>query len=276
MWSSEFITNPEQAKNNSPLKISATLEKKLKAVRETFAKSLLADKDILYTVLRPNLDAMIIPLLEARKTRKLKTVIIYSNTGVTYSTELAKYLIESLYNARGFFSLLADHWHPLRDEDRKDERPGVYVEPYKTIGTLQKLFAEATHTAGPVPLNKIMFVDDRQEKHRLTEQEGEGLTYLKPTRFVPKITDKQRDYMLFLALMAMNKHGVLDSTEYMESAFCHRDIPYEFTKKHLIRGFPDLVEFIMDEIWNEEGHGTTWKADTAAITSVMKRFLNNV
>ena len=161
-WSKETISNPEQP---TPVKISRKLEIQLARARELFAKLLLKDDNILFTVLRPNLDSMIIPLLEAKRKRKLRAVIIYSNTGSDYSMELAKYLIEERYKCRGFFDLMANHWHPLRTYDHRDSVPGKYVEPRKTIQTLQKLFKRATYDEEPTPLNKILFVDDREPKH---------------------------------------------------------------------------------------------------------------
>jgi len=116
LWSPDFLENPEQSAVNQRLEISSKLNTKLKRARATFADSLLNDSDLLSLVIRPNIDAILVPLLKNKK--KLKAVIIYSNTGVTYSMELAKYLIEKKFRAPGLISLMADHWHPLRVADR--------------------------------------------------------------------------------------------------------------------------------------------------------------
>lgn len=273
LWSKEAISNPEQS--TGPVRISRKLEIKLARARECFAKALLKD-NILFTVLRPNLDAMILPLLEAKRKRKLKSVIIYSNTGSDYSMELAKYLIEEHYKCRGFFNLMANHWHPLRADDHRDAVPGKYVEPHKTIQTLQKLFKRATYEKGPVPPSNILFVDDRYPKHDLKAQEPEGLTYLVPSRFVPPLEGRQSNYLLFLAINALNEQGLLSSDEYLSSPFCNRNLIYDFTRHIKIRGIGDLIDYIGVEMNNEEAPERSWRSDTAHIKDVMETFLQEI
>lgn len=274
LWTTQYIDNPEQPNRN--VIISRRLEIQLARARETFARLLLKDKDLLFTVLRPNIDAMILPLLEAKRKKKLKTVIIYSNTGSDYSLELAKYLIESYYKCRGLFSLMANHWHPLRKEDHKDSIPGYYTEPRKTIGTLQRLFKRTTHSYNNIPLSKILFVDDRAVKHDLQEQEPDGLTYLVPTRFVPPANDKKRQYIVFLAMYSLNHHGLLTSSEYLDSPFCNRNIFYDFGKYIKINGFNELVDYVKAGIQDEERPKEPWKSDTKHITTVIQNFLEHV
>jgi len=265
LWSREFLSNPEQAANNSTLRISKKLDLQLAKARETFARSLLGEPELLYTILRPDLDELIKPLL---RSKCFKTAIIYSNTGVSYSVELAKFLIEKQYKTP-FFSLIADHWHPLRDEDRTDK----FTEPKKTIGTLQKLFRRATHSKRDVPIKNILFVDDRIPKHELALQENEGLHYLHIHPYVPHITDKQRDHILFLAVNALDRHGLLRSTEYLESPFCHRDIPYEFTKHYPIRGFRELLTFVKSSMHHSEAEPSNWQEGVPYIRNTMRDYL---
>jgi hypothetical protein len=274
LWTPQHITTPEQ--QNTGAKISKRLEMRLARARETFAKCLLKDKNMLFTVLRPNLDAMIKPLLDAKHARKLKTVIIYSNTGSDYSLELAKYLIETYYKCRGFFSLMANHWHPLRDLDHIGAVPGHYHEPLKTIQTLQRLFKRATHSQTTVPLSKILFVDDRLVKHDLEKQEPEGLTYLVPTRFVPPANDRQRQRILLMALYALNEQGLLTSSEYLDSPFCNRDIVYDHMHRLRIRGFGDLLDYVKLQIYGEEAPEKKWRSDTPHILSTMNKFLQQI
>jgi hypothetical protein len=269
LWSKEFLLNPEQSANNSSMRMSRKLELQLARARETFARSLLGDPDLLFTVLRPDLGELIRPLL---KSSEFKTAIIYSNTGVSYSVELGKFLIEKYFKAPNFFSLTADHWHPLRDEDRTDK----FDEPKKTIGTLQKLFRRATHRRKDVPMKNILFVDDRVPKHELASQEKQGLTYLHIHPFVPFITAKQREQLLFLAVAALDKHGLLKSTEYLESGFCHRDIPYDYTKHHPIRGFRELLSFVKMAMLEVKVETTRWKEEVNYIHKTMKEYLENI
>jgi hypothetical protein len=277
LWSASFLDNPEHSVVNKPLNISTSLHSQLKRARQLFAEKLLKDPAILATVIRPNVDALILPLLEAKKKGKLSAIIIYSNTGVSYSLELAKLLLEKKYDT-SIFSLLADHWHPLRTADHKDHRPGHYVEPYKTIQTLQLLFKAAVNTKDtrPIPYQNILFVDDRMPKHTLHEQEPEGLTYLVPTHFVPKVTKEQKEYILFLAWMSLEEAGVLRNPEYFRSGFCTRNIPYEITKVHTIRGFPDLLQYVSQSIEHVKGSVRAWIPDTATLKVKVTRFLKNV
>lgn len=275
LWSPSFLDNPEHSVVNRPLNLSPALTGQLKRAREIFVDKLLKDKDILKTIIRPNIDTLILPLLEAKKRGKLKTIIIYSNTGVTYSLELAKAILEKKYGTE-LFSLLADHWHPLRVADHKDHRPGHYVEPYKTIQTLTRLFKAATKRQNEIPYENILFVDDRMPKHTLQQQEVDGLTYLVPTHFVPKITHSQKDYLLFLAWMSLEEAGLLRNPEYFRSGFCTRNIPYEMTKVHSIRGFPDLLTYVFQSIEHVKGAVRTWVPDTESLKARMARFLKQV
>ena len=273
LWSTEHLSNPEQARVNKQFKPSINLLNHLQAAKETFANSILKDRVILDTIIRPNLDALFLPLLEAKKTRHLKTIIIYSNTGVSYAVELAKYLIEHIYNT-SIFSLEADHWHPLRQADRVNQVNGYDIELYKTMETLQKLFKKALHKKKAIPAKNILFVDDRSPKHRLEENEPEGLTYIVPTRFSPVVTKKQKDYIMFLAFSALISQGLTTNKEYLESGFCNRNIPYDFTKRHPIKGLPALLEYVRSSM--HESVGSAWVSDTTELSSQVRAFLQKV
>jgi hypothetical protein len=278
LWSPDFLENPEQSSSNTRLEISAKLHNKLKRARQHFANHLLEDNELLSVILRPNLDIMFSQILEARKQKRIKAVIIYSNTGVTYSMELAKYLIEKKYKAPNLISLMADHWHPLRVADRPRYIPeGRYVQPEKTIKTLQVLFKAATgQTITPEP-KKILFVDDRNPKHRLQEQEPEGLTYIVPTSFYPRITDHQRRALLFLAFESLHSCNLLNDNEYLSSGFCHRNIslmPFHLMKKRQINGFPSLLMHVSQEISGVES--SNWEPDTIALESQVHAFFKRI
>ena len=274
LWSPDFLENPEQSAVNHRLDISSKLNMKLKKARATFANSLLNDSDLLSLVIRPNVDAIISPLLKKKK--KLKIAIIYSNTGVTYSMELAKYLIEKKFKAPGFISLMADHWHPLRVADRPRYVPeGRYVQPEKTIKTLQLLFRTALGVKSVPPVNKIMFVDDRNPKHKLEAQEADGLTYVVPTAFYPRFTDYQKRAIMFLALEALDREGLLSDSEYLSSGFCNRIIPYDYTKRHSVRGFPSLFSYVWDQVM-EVKTGNSWAPDTISLQGQVEHYLQNI
>ena len=276
LWSPDFLENPEQSAVNQRLEISSKLNTKLKRARATFADSLLNDSDLLSLVIRPNIDAILVPLLKNKK--KLKSVIIYSNTGVTYSMELAKYLLEKKFRAPGLISLMADHWHPLRVADRPRYVPeGRYVQPEKTIKTLQLLFRTALGTKKVVPVNKIMFVDDRNPKHKLEAQEAEGLTYIVPTAFFPvRTTEYQKRSIMFLALEALDREGLLSDEEYLSSGFCNRIIPYNYTERHPVRGFPSLYNYVWDKVMEVKSSRNTWAPDTISLQGQVEHYLENI
>lgn len=280
LWSPEYLENPEQAAPNAPLVVSPVLRKKLERARATFAAALADNEDLCTLVLRPNLVNLIHPLLRLKAKRLLRTVIIYSNTSVTYSMELAAAMIERRFRAPRLFALKADHWHPLRTHDHPNGSPPSairYVEPLKTIETLQRLFQAATGERRKAKPSEILFVDDRPTKHALTAQEPTGLTYLQCSSFVARATLEQKKMILALALSAMDKVGLLENEEYLNSGFCHRRIPYDWTKVHEIRGFPDLFRWV----WNDmQGAGTqrrgTWRPDTLEIVEVMRAFSEKI
>ena len=275
LWSPDFLENPEQSAPNARLELSAKIHNKLKKARINFANNVLSDPELVTLILRPNLDVIFPPLIQAKKAGELKAIIIYSNTGVTYSMELAKYLIEKKYKAPGLISLMADHWHPLRVADRPRYVPeGRYIQPNKTIKTLQLLFKTATGQKTTVPVNKILFMDDRDPKHKLEEQESEGLTYVVPSAFHPRITDYHKRVILFLALESLDKCNLLNDDAYLSSGFCHRSIPYDMTKQHRIDGFPSLLMHVGNKINAVESN--RWVPDTITLESQIHRFLDKI
>ena len=274
-WSPGWLNNPEQSAVNRHLEISSKLRVKLAKARANFANSLLTHPDILSLILRPNLDVVFEPLLAAKRNRKLKSVIIYSNTSVMYSIELAKYLIEKRFNAPALISLMVDHWHPLRSSDRHPSPDGTYVEPDKTLKTLQVLFRTATKSNITPPTDKIMFIDDRSPKHKLKEQEAEGLTYIVPSAFYPKVTELDKKMILFLAIHALQRAGLFSDDEYLKSGFCHRIIPYDYTKRHRVHGFISLCDYVWKQMQNVKSD-TNWKSDTDTLRSKVQAYLEKV
>ncbi|NBV77519.1 hypothetical protein EBR66_05135 [bacterium] len=274
-WSPEWLNNPEQSAVNRRLELSSKLHVKLAKARAYFANSLLTHPDVLFLVLRPNLNVVFEPLLAAKRNRKLKSVIIYSNTSVMYSIELAKYLIEKRFKAPGLISLMVDHWHPLRNADRHTSSTGVYVQPEKTLQTLRVLFRTATKSNVTPPTNKIMFMDDRRPKHKLQEQEAEGLTYIVPSAFYPKVTELDKKLILLLALQALQKAELLSDHEYLNSGFCYRTIPYDYTKRYRVYGFLSLFNYVWRRMQNVTSN-TDWKSDTDALQARVQEFLEKV
>jgi len=277
LWSLEMITNPEQSAKNNDIVISAALKKKLDEVHDTFAVLLLHDPELLAVVLRPDLDGILDPILDSLDEGDVKSVIMYSNSGIYYTLDLAKTLIEDKYKVPGLFSLLVDHWNPLRTADRVKNTTGRYVEPLKTMTTLQKLFKEATKdkSEATIPYTSILFVDDRNPRHALNEQVSEGLTYLAPTHFVPKLTKKIIDRLLLLAVYSMEIHDITGNKEYLDSVFCHRMIPIGHGKYKKVDGFVDLIDYVWSRLEASiREDRADWVPDKAGLKKATRKFLH--
>ena len=277
LWSPEFLENPEQSAHNIPLELTSNLKKKLKAARSRFIDHLLSYPEFFDIIIRPNIDIIFSQIIIAKHAKRIKAVIIYSNTGVTYSMELAKEMIEKKYNSPDLINLMADHWHPLRVADRPRYIPeGRYVQPEKTIKTLKILFHKVTGEQVPTPTNKIMFMDDRTPKHKLQEQEAEGLTYIVPKAFYPEIRLYHKRAILFLAFESLQYAGVLSDKTYLSSGFCNRIITSKDKQDYVIKGFPSLYKYVWNQMFNVESSKSPWIPDTISLSMEVARFLEKI
>jgi len=279
LWSPDMLTNPEQARVNPAVSLPPILLRRLAAARKKFAQKLLRNHHLLFSILRPNLNTLIYPLLALKRNRRLKSVIIYSNSGVTASLELAKELIEKHYDCAGLFQVLADHWHPLRVQDRPPTytpQPRTYVEPLKTPKVLKALFREATHERRVIPSKNILFVDDRRPKHAIQEEEPRGLTYIVPTPYYADLSKKDRLSLVAMAIESLDEAGIMDDSEYVDSAFCNRLIPYDFTKTYRISSFYELAEFVLAEVLSVRTPARAWEADTDVLRARISTFLEKI
>lgn len=277
LWSPEFLENPEQSAHNIPLELTLSLKKKLKAARSRFIDHLLSYPEFFDIIIRPNIDIIFSQIIIAKHSNRIKAVIIYSNTGVTYSMELAKEMIEKKYKSPDLINLMADHWHPLRVADRPRYIPeGRYIQPEKTIKTLKILFHKVTGEQAATPTNKIMFMDDRTPKHKLQEQEAEGLTYIVPKPFYPEIRLYHKRAIFFLAFESLQHAGVLSDKTYLSSGFCNRIITSKDKQDYIIKGFPSLYKYVWNQIFNVESSKSPWIPDTISLSMEIARFLEKI
>lgn len=270
-WSVDYINTVEQQNGRGTFRPSPSLLTTLERVKESFANYIFQDKEILDLIIRPNIGEILGPLLAAKRSRHLKTMVIYSNTGVSYTIELAQYLLEQMFKVPKLFSVTADWWSPLRSADRTVVQGGVIM--HKRIETLQKIFQKALKTKKSIPLGNILFIDDRKPRHTLVQQIPDGLSYLVPTAFRPDFSVKQKEYLLFMAFAAMEKHGLLENTEYLNSPFCDRTIrlSYPLERDIRIKSLQDLFTAITQCIMTVQG--VPWKADSAALRKGVRDFL---
>ena len=275
-FSPEFLSNVEERVGNGPLRITRSLLAKLAHVRAAFALSLLKHPELLKKVLRPNIDTLIKPILKAKQERVKVTVIIYSNTGNSFSTHLAKALIETKFKCPGLFSLIADVFHPLRKPETTPATPEAngFLNPEKTVPVLLRLLQEGEKrtTRGPVASvtihpETVAFVDDRTPVHRIAEAVPYGLTYIKPTQFAPKLKVAERREILALALEAMD--SLLSNDEYLASGICNRRIGSK-----VIRGFPDLFSYVWEAMNETYIKPADWVDDTFRLEPQMRGFFS--
>ena len=246
-----YFWSPEILPESDVPQISPRLKTILYRTRKLFAESLLKRRDLLFFVLRPSLKEWI-PLLKKAYTDKvLKKAIIYSNTSNNFSMELAKHLIEHHFRIPGFFSVLADIYHPLRAADYPlyESHYGTYghnqyyIEPLKQYDTLVKMFKP-----GPkenIKPSQVLFLDDRYPKHKLENMEPYGLTYLLVDQYRPKVTKSIKKDLVNLALTAIKNTGLLSNAEYLHSDFCMQDIVFPSGVQRRVRGFPDLLTMVI-------------------------------
>jgi hypothetical protein len=191
---------------------------------------------------------------------------------VSYTLDLAEYLLEQMFNSPKLFSVKADWWHPLRTADRVIIRGEQIM--HKRSETLQLLFQKGLKSKKKIPLGNILFVDDRVPRHTLVQQIPEGLTYLVPTPFQPMIPDRLKEYILFMAFGAMQQHGLLDNKEYLDSRFCHRTINLTKNTGVHVDSLAELFGAVSGFLLSVEG--VPWKSDSAALRKGVRDFLQQV
>lgn len=288
-WSPEMLTNPEQAHVNPGIKLRPpphSLLRCLAHARQLFVHWLLSSreeepvpKSILHKILRPNLATLLAPLLRLRKKGLLKTVIIYSNTGVGPSLEFAKELIETKFGCHGLFDLLADHWHPLRrhDQFKAGSMAAAAGELRKTPRVLKALFKEAAgarrRSTSPSS-DQILFVDDFLPKHEIQEEEAKGLTYIVPTPYCSSLSLSEKKALVAAAIECLHRAGVLDDPDY--AVFYTRKIPFEHEHTIELESFSDLAEFVLGEVIVTEPRYGAWRNDTRDLQSQMTTFLEKI
>jgi hypothetical protein len=274
-FSYEFLSNPEEAPHNAPLQLSSRLRSLLSRAQRMFAAELLNRPELLDTVLRPNIDSLIEPILKAKKRGVPVTVIIYSNTGSCFCTHLMKLLLESRYKAPGLIKSRVDVFHPLRAKETPaapSAAPGSFRNPDKTFPVLARLLQSAARTSAPIHPESVVFIDDRDPLHRLTEVIPEGLTYIKPVQFSPRLRRGQRDEIFGIALEIMDRIGLFSDMEYMHSGICFRRVRYG-GEMRVLRGFPDLFSFVWESMNERYMPVVPWRDDGAELEAAMNRFL---
>lgn len=263
-WGLETLSPAEENR------LSAALKNRLRAAQRRFASQLLKSSDLLPLVLRKNIETLFGPIPFLKGEGRLGKVIIYSNSGVTSSLQLAADLIEQKFESPGIFSLLADVNHPIRKKfDYNPQNPG---DPLKQFSTLQRLFKEAGASQPPQP-QQTLFVDDRND-HVLREEMRNGLTYIAPQPYITHPTQEQRERLFYIGFDALHSQGLLNNEEYLKSPLFKRNL-HDGTH---IETFMDLFLWIWKTmIERPESSGSSiWQDDTAALQAHMERYLEKI
>ena len=270
IWSDFFsvdtIENSFNREINPGLRLSTRLKSKLREAEALYIEKLLASPRIMKTVLRPNLDEMIRPLIKHK--RQIEAVVIYSNTWNSFTPHIGKALIESVYKCPGLFDCVVDATHPIRRHDWKRVEDD---QPLKTFKVLKDIFAKLCNVKGPIEPEDILFVDEREEKHHLEKEAG--LTYLKPTVFSPKLTSPERREIYKIGLDVLEETGLLEDEEYLISPvfFCKK---YTSTKKTAsVKGIEQLLKMAGKKLLSEGREGVRFRDDSREIRECISRYL---
>jgi len=100
-FSVDLLENSVNTLKNPGQIFSPTLKRRLRKVEAAVLKAIRGNPEILEMIIRPNLDALLLPIIQAKRKGKVTAVCIYSNTPNTYSMYLAKALIEDIMSTLG-------------------------------------------------------------------------------------------------------------------------------------------------------------------------------
>jgi hypothetical protein len=262
-FSVETLENQFNSDINPKFYLSDSLRRKLRRAERRFVEKVLLHPRLLETVLRPNLDAMIHPLIKGKRDGTVRAVCIYSNTWNTFSVHAAKQMIETLYRSPGFFDAVVDASHPLRDPDWHGRRQGEQV---KTFKVLRQIFRVLCGVRGTIQRRDVLFVDDRPMKHLLQEDEREGLTYLKPSEFFPRIKEAVKAEAFRLGMETLEEEGLLEDRDYLESDV-FRCLKYGDTFNSFvpISNVGELLKLVEENIRRSGQRWVTFNDDTYEI-----------
>ena len=258
---------------NPNFKISEDLRRILQAAEKLYIDKILKSGEILKTVLRPNLDAMIKPLIKAKKEGKIRAICIYSNTWNTFSVHLGKVLIETIYDVPNLFDAVVDASHAIRKDDWGLRAQGSQI---KTLGVLKSIFRDLCNVKGEINPSDILFVDERLTKHVIQESEAEGLVYLKPSVYLPNVPIHTLKEVFTIGIEVLSESGLSKNETYLDSDVFHCLKYGGWTETNTfipIKCIRDLVEMTESSLKGLENRGIPFINDTKRIKKVISAFL---
>jgi hypothetical protein len=273
-WSSLFsIETLENEVNKASL--SAALKQRLRVAERAFIQKIKADTKIMNLIFRPNLDALIRPLIKAKRAGKIGAVCMYSNTFETFTMYFAKRMIEEQYAYPGFFDCLVDSTHPIRKYDW-DQNKEDKTQPLKTFHGLKKIFKMLCGVKETIRPENILFVDDRQVKHHLETEEKNGLTYLQVSSYIPDFTMEMRKRAYIMGLEVLLETNLVDCPAFLSSKIFHTEKPMMVDNEYITvktDGVFDLLKIVENDMLTPYQPPKPFENDTVNIRRTIIAFL---
>lgn len=272
-FSLENLENPFNLSLNPKFKLSKELREKLRGAEKLYIKKILESELIVKSILRPNLDAMILPLIAAKKQGKIRAICIYSNTWNTFTPGLGKALIETLYNCENLFDCVVDASHPIRAADWSNRLQGNQI---KTFQVLKSIFRQLCGVKGSIKESDVLFVDERLEKHAISSSESKGLIYLKPTEYLPKLQMSLLKKVFNIGIEVLEESGLFKDTHYLESDVFHciKFGPWDKINIYIpVQNIFELIQIAEENLRASALVGHDFVDDTDDIIQCINRFL---
>lgn len=261
-FSVETLENSVFRAANPGFSIDPDLRRTLARTEDRFIRAVLESPVLLEAVLRPNLDAIFRPLLQAHAHGKLRAVIMISNTWNTFSMRLAKELIETLYQCPGLFCALVDATHSIRIPDWRRVEHG---EPVKTYRGLRAIFRTLCGVRSTIRPSDIIFIDERIYPHDVRREVQNGLTYIQPSEYSPVLSEAVRREIRRVGYLVLEREGLLRNPAYLASGLCFCiKVAYDLTLTP-ITSIVDLLAYVETAIQKENRVGISFKDDSVTL-----------
>lgn len=252
---------------NPKFKLEPELRAKLRAAAKLYIQKISEDPEIAETILRPNLDALILPVIQGKRSKKIRSVCIYSNTWNSFAIEMGKEIIEAKYKCKGLFDAIVDASHAIRKDDWLNRSQGHQI---KTFKVLKAIFQDLCGVKGTINPSHIIFVDEREEVHEIAKS---SVNYLKPTEFLPKVSKTILDKIFSAGLDCLEKTGLANSPLYLESDIFHCIKFGDWGKINTfvpINNFDELIQIAKDNLYASGLYGYRFIDDTDEINEFLR------
>ena len=271
----EFFSVEMLENGSNRISLTPTLKSRLRKAEDMLVEQIKANKGLFELIFRPNLDALIVPLVKAKRSGKVRAVCMYSNTSCTFSMYFAKRIIEDRYNCPDFFDCVVDVTHPIRKYDWNQNKIDK-IQPLKTFVGLKRIFRTLCGVTDDIYPARILFIDDRSVKHHLAQEEKDGLVYLLVTPYIADISQNLRKQVYLMGLQVLMDTHMVDYPAYLSSKIFHTDKHALIERNPAVidvNGFFNLLALTEKSIMTPYFSATKFKDDTVNIRRVIIPFL---